>query len=513
MMLGGAGESLFGIGYAADNDSVDLPKQKKTRTQRYVYARRDTEDGPLEIIPPQESLWYRFYVRNFYIHEDVKLQKAFRLRFRLPYKQYLELVQQVQSNELFDRWCGSKSNNKKVSPVELLVLGTLRYLGRGWTFDDIEESTAIDKDVHRRFLQVFIRFGSTVLYNKWVITPVDVPEAKSNMHEYSQAGFPGCVGSSDCTHIVTERCQYNLKNNHLGAKSSLTTRTFNLTCDHRRRILHTTNGGPGRWNDQSMVRLDTFVSGIRDGSVLDDCDFELLAHGKDGEVRSLRFRGAYLIVDNGYLNWSCTVPPFGVTNNIDEIRWSKWLESMRKDVECTFGILKGRWRILKSGVRIYGVDSVDHIWFTCCALHNWLLEIDGLTQKWVCGVKMLTSEWDGEMGCLEYEGVRVDVPNALARLSTNLDPRNYDSTGLGPGLDVVDETRTLMNRDFGEREEDISREIEIGGDRVRHVRHLSLAVFRRLLVNHFSILFSQNKLVWPRRSNKTPQRRLLLTSN
>jgi hypothetical protein len=185
---------------------------------------------------------------------------------------------------------------------------------------------------------------------------------------------------------------------------------------------------------------------------------------------------------------------------------------MRKDVECTFRILKGMWRILKSGVRIYGVDSVDHIWFTCCALHNWLLEIDGLTQKWVGGVQMLTSEWDGEMGALDYDGIRVDVPNALARLSTNLDPRNYDSTGLGPGLDVVDETRIMMNRDFGEREEDITREIEIGEDRVRHVRHLSLAVFRRLLVNHFAILFSQNKIVWPRRY-QTMQRRLILTSN
>jgi hypothetical protein len=49
-----------------------------------------------------------------------------------------------------------------------------------------------------------------------------------------------------------------------------------------------------------MVRLDTFVSGIRDGSVLDDCDFELLACGKDGEIKTLRFLGAYLIVDNGY---------------------------------------------------------------------------------------------------------------------------------------------------------------------------------------------------------------------
>ena len=117
------------------------------------------------------------------------------------------------------------------------------------------------------------------------------------------------------------------------------------------------------------------------------------------------------------------------------------------------------------------------------------------------------------MGFLDYDGAQVDVPNALARLSTNLDPRNYDSTGIGPGLDIVDETRITMNSDFGEREdEDITREIEIGGDRVRHVRHLSLAVFQRLLVNHFAILFSQNNIVWPRRY-QTPQRRLLLTSN
>ena len=151
--------------------------------------------------PSARIVVYHVYVQNYYIYEDVKLQKAFCLRFRLPYKQYLELVQQVQSNELFDRWCGSKSNNKKVSPVELLVLGSLHYLGHGWTFDDIEEATAIDKEVHRHFFQVFIQFGSTELYQKWVITPVDSLEANLNMHEYSQAGFPGCVGS--CVTVPT----------------------------------------------------------------------------------------------------------------------------------------------------------------------------------------------------------------------------------------------------------------------------------------------------------------------
>jgi hypothetical protein len=113
-----------------------------------------------------------------------------------------------------------------------------------------------------------------------------------------------------------------------------------------------------------MVQMDSFVSGICDGSILEDVNFEQLAYDKAGRIKKLQFSGAYLIVDNGFLVWSCTMPPFGVSNKIDEIRWSKWLKSMRKDVECTFGILKGRWRILKSGVQLHGVDAVDSVWFT-----------------------------------------------------------------------------------------------------------------------------------------------------
>ncbi len=259
----------------------------------------------------------------------------------------------VCKEELFVIWCGYKKNTKKVLPVELLVLGLRCYLCCGWTFDNCKESTAIDKEVHRMFFQVFILFGSTVLYKKWVLTPINLPEAKSNMHEFSKAGFPGCVGLSDCTHIITDCCEYNLKNNHLRAKSSFTMRTFNLTCNHHHTILHSTNGGPGRWNDQTMVWLDLFVSGIHDSRILDNVSFELLACDKMGSLKTFEFTGVYVICDNGYLSWSCTVSPFGVTNNIEEIRWSKWLELMRKDVECTFGILKGRWRILKSGVRLH----------------------------------------------------------------------------------------------------------------------------------------------------------------
>ena len=76
------------------------------------------------------------------------------------------------------------------------------------------------------------------------------------------------------------------------------------------------------------------------------------------------------------------MPPFTVANRRDELCGSAWVESMRKDVEFTFGIFKGLRRILKSGVQIHGVDKVDKVWLMCCALHNWLLVIDGLSEEW-----------------------------------------------------------------------------------------------------------------------------------
>jgi hypothetical protein len=79
MSFGGAGVSLLLMeSIVYNNNECDFGhKEKKTQTRRYVYARRDTEDGLLEIIFPQELLWYHFYVRNFYIYRDEKLQVAF----------------------------------------------------------------------------------------------------------------------------------------------------------------------------------------------------------------------------------------------------------------------------------------------------------------------------------------------------------------------------------------------------------------------------------------------------
>lgn len=58
------------------------------------------------------------------------------------------------------------------------------------------------------------------------------------------------------------------------------------------------------------------------------------------------------------------------------------MESMGKDVECTFDIRKRRWRILKAGICCHGVDVTNEFWLTCCELHNMLLDKDNLSEEW-----------------------------------------------------------------------------------------------------------------------------------
>jgi hypothetical protein len=102
------------------------PTAKKKRAPRGVLAQQHTEDGPLEIILPEDSLWYKAYVSNFLMLEpESSMAKKFRKRFRLPYPNFLQLVVSVFESKLFDRWCGHKRNNKQAPPIELLVLGSL----------------------------------------------------------------------------------------------------------------------------------------------------------------------------------------------------------------------------------------------------------------------------------------------------------------------------------------------------------------------------------------------------
>lgn len=142
--------------------------------------------------------------------------------------------------------------------------------------------------------------------------------------------------------------------------------------------------------------------------------------------------GCYFIVNNEYLRWSVIVPPLKHTNFRDEIRLSDWIESMRKDIECTFGIPKGRWWVLQYRIKLWGKQNTDKVWITYCGLHNWLLEVDGLAEGWEDGVQ---SNFDTEPDDI------CDIPFEISCLRAPESRRNKQYqlrglSGMGCGNDI-----------------------------------------------------------------------------
>ena len=416
----------------------------------------------------------------------------------MPYNSYLDFVNECEKSPIMAQWSRLpefRYNKKKGASIELLMLCVLRWLGRGWTIDDLHENTLINPETIRLFIQKFILWGSTTLYNKYVKCPMSPDELADCEQEFDLAGLPGCVGSTDATHIIIERCPYKLRQLHLGYKLPFTARTYNLTVNHRRKILNTTSGHPARFNDKSLICYDHFVQSLKHGKYDNLHQFELYDYDENDEVIIQKYCGCYVIVDNGYLRWSVTVPPIKKTAFRTEIRFSDWLESMRKDVECTFGILKGRWRILKYGVRTYELMDADNIWKTCCALHNMLLEVDGLAAGWENGVQ---SEWETEMENSQ------DLPFALRRLIKPGTARNLDISGFGIGNDIANSTDsvTTPNTDVTEMNSIHLCTSEVNKDMHISIKDMPFQLFRQKLIRHFNIAFQNKEVKWPRRLPK-----------
>ena len=47
-----------------------------------------------------------------------------------------------------------------------------------------------------------------------------------------------------------------------------------------------------------------------------------------------------------------------------------------------FWLLKKQWTILSKGVQAKSNKDADQVWKSCCALHNFLLNVDGYDEMW-----------------------------------------------------------------------------------------------------------------------------------
>ena len=321
-----------------------------------------------------ESNYFHKFLRediraNTYIKSRDR-KSVFRSRFRVP----LVTIDHLTDMFMARGWvqCTKRCNTRYKLHIrtQLFIMCALEHLGNKKPHIQFTTDTNMSQFAHSTFFDMFI---DRLYENKddYIKLPPNLEALMSVQSQYADVHLPGACGSIDVVHVKWSCCPAGDFNKCKG-KESFASVAFECVTDNRRRILGIAPIQFGSRSDKHIVRLDPTVTSIKMDWYK---DVEWECYNINGEVK--RCRGMYLICDGGYLRWETLICPYAGTNDGTGRRgyFNTNLESVRKDVECTYGILKKRWRILDYGIHYYDMKKCEKVFTVCSVLHNMLLDL------------------------------------------------------------------------------------------------------------------------------------------
>lgn len=153
---------------------------------------------------------------------------------------------------------------------------------------------------------------------------------------------------------------------------------------------------------------------------------------------------------------------------------------------------------MKTGIRLEGAVACDRIWFMCCALHNMLLEVDGIHLQWEEGAR---GDWEGDYGENNVDECRRFAPFAIRRLNNpqlqEFGSREHENSA-ARNVRMVDGDREVDADD--DNDEDLVTAERRDANGAIFLNSLSYHDFRERLVVRFDILHRKNQIEWPQRN-------------
>ena len=292
-----------------------------------------------------------------------------------------------------------KGGGTRKIPYEIKILACLRRLSRGEVWDTIAElcHDLVTPECLEQFFSRFLIVMRERYEEKMIHSPRTDDELQSVLLRSMRRGYPGCIGFLDGVHVHWDMCPTQWTHLCQG-KNEYPTIGWQAAVNHRRRFIHVGPGMFGSVNDMTAVKSDILLKHLRTNPMYKDGRFKIF--NEDGSVSEIS--GLWLSVDGGYIH----VPELLVGDRVNLNHymnfWTSFMESERKHVECAFGILKARFRILKLPIRMHKFEEIDDMFVVCCILHNMCLDVDGGDEGWNLGESIMTGNY-GPSG-LTYGG-------------------------------------------------------------------------------------------------------------
>lgn len=194
----------------------------------------------------------------------------------------------------------------------------------------------------------------------------EITKAMSGFKNIS--GLPYCVGAMDGTHIPWKLCPSEQFYEYRCYKGFASIVLF-ACCTSNRRFTFVDIGRPGVLGDSSIFERSMLKKNIDDGVWLG-------AEIDNMDIAGVKVR-PYLMGDCAF---SLSINVMKTTSEKEQRcnpvlkEWEGPASCTRKPIECAFGMLKGKFAILKEGIRLLHENDISFLIFSCVILHNTCLD-------------------------------------------------------------------------------------------------------------------------------------------
>uniref|UniRef100_A0A8C5R7Y7 DDE Tnp4 domain-containing protein n=1 Tax=Leptobrachium leishanense TaxID=445787 RepID=A0A8C5R7Y7_9ANUR len=253
-----------------------------------------------------------------------------------------------------------------ISPEEMLVI-TLRYLACGCSLQDLHFNFRIGRTTAGKVVRKVCQTIWDTLKEKCIPTPNESTWADIVEGFQDRANFPNCLGAVDGKHIHVVKPELS------GSQYMNYKHFFSIgllaVADANYRFTYVEIGSYGKDSDSTVFQNSTLWQQIRSNSL--NIPKPKMLPGTDIAV-PFAFVG-----DEAFALSTKLLRPYGGRQLSEKKRIFNYrLSRARRYVECSFGILSNKWRILHRPLDV-NVDFAVDIVKCCCVLHNFIRDHDG----------------------------------------------------------------------------------------------------------------------------------------
>lgn len=326
-----------------------------TTAQQLMSAAIIADHSNIEWWVKERSLiWFDYYLWSSY--DDARWIRT----LRMPKDLFMQLVHLLEPHI-----AKQDTRFRKAVPVFVRVGAALFRLATGMNHFHIGERFGIGETTSQEVFREVVDSIVSVLGPIFVRWPQGEELARVADGFYRKCGLPNCHGAIDGTHIRIRSPQQKELPAEFFNRKQYHSLVLQCICDTDGLFLDVSCGRPGSVHDRRVLRLSSFYTNVRAGSVLAEPVITLPS--------GFRLQ-PYILGDSGYTMARWLMPPYLAASRGNELHalFTERQVRGRICIEQAFGVLKGRFQILTAGITS-SIGWAARVVQACCILHNFLV--------------------------------------------------------------------------------------------------------------------------------------------